>query len=782
MPIATVFSKFGSELTCSIRILSASLIVLCLLGCRPQQVQPINFIQPSKVAPTPAAWQYVTLGEIRVSVLGSDQSRFISVNPAADLRSALIGRFGVDARRPVRLISSNVEIAVGTDGFGLRGDFYLQSVNAISSPIHVEHSVVARGNGGMSHDVVYSRLIVDVCDAILSNRTALAFLQSPPGAWIESALADPKNAVGPVTLLAAEKPPLPTGRIVWGTGDSFVGVDAMLLLGDNIVAGAGAVLAKSNKIFSYRMSALLGGGGAKGGGSGAFMFNIGGDLLVGYRHTVKNDKGYVDYPGVSFGVGPSINPMFLMGDGFSMTIFPIGGKAVIDLPFGRKFGLSAGYWLGASIIDISAGSMSLKSVSFSQAPLFDLWLDLGGSRISLGSAFQAMGEGSSAFKNPMFNLSFTESQGRGVGKSEKSVVAAGSTLVDEKKNLATPVNLFQSIPPTAAPGQLVAPPAPLGPAALVNPAPPPPAAYGPQAPPASPPQFGAPMPIPDPQCTEHCQQTYVACAQVKAAGCALGGQLAGQAVAAAADKVPGEGVGAVAGALAAELTQEQCNALLTPCEDILRSCIASCPTVLAPTAVPQGPVLGAPIAAAPGPQALPTPGPQTPPPEKLRGVLRVFADKPRMIVYLNSERMGSTPEDVFVPYVTPSLPVGTYWVKVASADGQYSWEYEKVIVEGEVNSIEARMVDLIEVEQQRQKELKKKQEETWRETRKKDNGKDIAGTIARYEAYIASYPDDRKRDAIAQKRIERLKKKMEHVRVDTVPPPDPPSLPSSDQP
>jgi len=359
----------------------------------------------------------------------------------------------------------------------------------------------------------------------------------------------------------------------------------MLLLGDYIAAGAGVVLAKSNKILHYRLSALVGGGNAKGGGSGSFMVNFGIDLLIGYRHIVKNDKGYVDYPGVSFGIGPSTNPIVLLGSEFSVTVLPVGGKAVIDLPFGRKFGLSAGYWIGASIINVSVGSMSFKSVSFSQAPSFDLWLDLGGSRISLGGAFQSMAEGSSAFKNPMFNFSFTESQGRGVGKRNKSVVAAGSTMVNEKENLATPVNLFQSIPPAAAPANPVAPPAPGPPTAPVNPAIP---------------QFGAPMPIPSQQCTEPCQRTYVACAQVKAAGCALGGQLAGKAVSAAVDKVPGEGVGAVAGALAAELTQEQCNALLTPCEDMLRSCTSSCPTVLAPTAAPQAPV--------PGPQAVPAPG------------------------------------------------------------------------------------------------------------------------------------------------------------------------------
>jgi len=593
-----LFSKFGPEITRSIRILSASIILLCLWGC--SQVKPINFVPPSKVAPAPEAWKYVAVGEIKASILASGRSRSVTVDPVADLRAALAARFGEGAERPVALVSDNVEVAVGGDGFGLRGDFYLRTATAISAPIHVEHSVVARGNGGISRDSVYSRLIVDVCDAILSDRAALAFLQSPE-AVVESAVADPKSAVGPVTQLAAEAPPFPTGRIVWGTGDSFFGLDAMVLLGDFIVAGAGVVVAKSNKIFHYRLSALLGGGGPKGGGAGVFMFNIGVDLLIGYRHTVKNDKGYVDYPGVSFGIGPSTNPMHLMSDAFSMTVFPVGGKAVIDLPFGRKFGLSAGYWIGASIVDGSAGTMSFSSVSFSHTPSFDLWLDLGGSRISLGGAFQAMGQGTSAFKNPMFNLSITKSQGRGVGKHTKSVVAAGSTLVDEKEDLTTPVNLFQSIPPAAAPTNPAAPLAPVTPTAPVDSAIPQPAAYGPQAPPGSPPQFGAPMPIPDPQCTEHCQQMYVTCAQVQAAGCALGGQLAGKAVSAAVDKVPGKGVGAVAGALAAELTQEQCNALLTPCENMLHSCIPTCPTVLAPTAAPQAPV--------PGPQAVPVPGP-----------------------------------------------------------------------------------------------------------------------------------------------------------------------------
>jgi len=206
MPTMAVFRRFGSQIICCARVLSASLVLLCLWGCR--QVQPINFVPPSKAAPAPSAWQYVTVGQIGARVLESDQSKVVTINPAADLRAALVARFGEDAKRPVSLISDNVEVVVGGGGFGLRGDFYLQSATATSSPIHVEHSVVPRGNGGIGYEVVYSRLIVDVCDAILSNGAALAFLQSP-GAEVESAVADPKNAVGPVTLLAAEAPPFP---------------------------------------------------------------------------------------------------------------------------------------------------------------------------------------------------------------------------------------------------------------------------------------------------------------------------------------------------------------------------------------------------------------------------------------------------------------------------------------------------------------------------------------------------------------------------------------------
>ena len=160
------------------------------------------------------------------------------------------------------------------------------------------------------------------------------------------------------------------------------------------------------------------------------------------------------------------------------------------------------------------------------------------------------------------------------------------------------------------------------------------------------------------------------CAALEAAGCEIGGQLAGEAAEQLGNEIPIPGMGALFGALAHDTTAKQCVALLGPCRQIRTTCLTGCP---------QGEGQ-AEAGTAPAP-AIRT------------STLRVFADRPRTIVYINEQRMGATPVDALEPFVSPELPVGRYWVRLLSPDGEWEWRGEKTVEEGNLNAVEGRLAN-----------------------------------------------------------------------------------------
>ncbi|MCK9461410.1 MAG: hypothetical protein M0R80_17405 [Proteobacteria bacterium] len=171
-------------------------------------------------------------------------------------------------------------------------------------------------------------------------------------------------------------------------------------------------------------------------------------------------------------------------------------------------------------------------------------------------------------------------------------------------------------------------------------------------------------------CGERCDAAYASCAALEAAGCEIGGQLAGEAAEQLGNEIPIPGMGALFGALAHDTTAKQCVALLGPCRQIRTTCLTGCP---------QGEGQ-AEAGTAPAP-AIRT------------STLRVFSDRPRTIVYINEQRMGATPVDALEPFVSPELPVGRYWVRLLSPDGEWEWRGEKTVEEGNLNAVEGRLCD-----------------------------------------------------------------------------------------
>jgi hypothetical protein len=170
-------------------------------------------------------------------------------------------------------------------------------------------------------------------------------------------------------------------------------------------------------------------------------------------------------------------------------------------------------------------------------------------------------------------------------------------------------------------------------------------------------------------CAERCDAAYKGCAALEAAGCEIGGQLAGEAAEQLGGEIPIPGMGALFGSLARDTTAQKCVELLGPCQQIRTTCLAGCP-----------PVEGQAVATA-MPQAI------------RYSTLRVFADRPRTIVYINEQRMGATPEDALEPFVSPELPVGRYWVRLTSPDGEWEWRGEKTVEEGNLNAVEGTLAN-----------------------------------------------------------------------------------------
>ncbi len=171
-------------------------------------------------------------------------------------------------------------------------------------------------------------------------------------------------------------------------------------------------------------------------------------------------------------------------------------------------------------------------------------------------------------------------------------------------------------------------------------------------------------------CTERCDSAYRACAAIEAAGCEIGGQLVGEAAEQLGNEVPIPGMGALFGALARGTMVQNCAQLLGPCKQILTNCLSECAS---------GDESAEDAAAAA--------------PETRYSTLRIFADQPRTIVYINEQRMGATPEDVLEPFVSPEMRVGRYWVRLASLDGEWEWRGEKTVKEGNINAVEGNLAN-----------------------------------------------------------------------------------------
>jgi hypothetical protein len=133
--------------------------------------------------------------------------------------------------------------------------------------------------------------------------------------------------------------------------------------------------------------------------------------------------------------------------------------------------------------------------------------------------------------------------------------------------------------------------------------------------------------------------------------------------------------------------------------------------------------------------------------------LRVFSDHPRTIVYINEQRMGATSTDVLQPYVTPEIPVGKYWIKLITPDERWAWEGEKDLEEGEINSIEGKLEDLVAKE-------RKRIEAIWIGVEKLEQGNSIPRAIEAYEAFVKEFPEEKKKHRQARKRISKLQRKL----------------------
>jgi len=252
-------------------------------------------------------------------------------------------------------------------------------------------------------------------------------------------------------------------------------------------------------------------------------------------------------------------------------------------------------------------------------------------------------------------------------------------------------------------------------------------------------------------CEDRCESSFKKCASAKAAGCEVGGALAGAAAKELGKQIPIPGMGALFGAVTKSVSEEQCKKLLVPCEEIRANCLSSC--------VAKPGQAGSSAKFDQKTQTIVIQ--QTAPPEKKVGTLRVFADQPRMVVYLNDQRMGATPKDELQPFVTPEIPAGKYWVVLTSLDKRWKWEGEKDVEEGNVNAVEATMIDLVAQEKERVRALKRRKKDVWKSIRDADNDDDIIATVYRYTHFIETYPDDKRKCKQARARIETLRISLE---------------------
>jgi len=236
-------------------------------------------------------------------------------------------------------------------------------------------------------------------------------------------------------------------------------------------------------------------------------------------------------------------------------------------------------------------------------------------------------------------------------------------------------------------------------------------------------------------CQERCQRSYESCAAVKAAGCKIGGAVAGKAAEQLGSMVPIPGMGSLFGSVASNVSEDQCKKLLAPCEEIRTNCLKECGPEMTPGA--QGSVEGI-------QQTIVIQ--QESKPEKKVGTLRVFSDHPRTVVYLNEQRMGVTPEDVLQPFISPEMRIGKYWVKLVTSDNIWLWEGEKDLEEGNVNAVEGMLVNQVNL--------------AWNEAQEKDTQNKYAAALLSFERFIEKYPRERKRVRIAKRRIRVLKKAL----------------------
>ncbi len=220
-------------------------------------------------------------------------------------------------------------------------------------------------------------------------------------------------------------------------------------------------------------------------------------------------------------------------------------------------------------------------------------------------------------------------------------------------------------------------------------------------------------------CAQRCDSAYNGCAAIEAAGCEIGGQLVGEAAEQLGNEVPIPGMGALFGALARGTMVQNCAELLGPCKQILENCLSGC---------------------APGGETAEDAA--TAAPETRYSTLRIFADQPRTIVYINEQRMGATPEDVLEPFVSPQMRVGRYWVRLASLNGEWEWRGEKTVEEGNINAVEGNLVN-------RRLDLLEKARAFY-----------IAGETVRaasaYRELLGEFPDDAEIEPEARARLKEL--------------------------
>jgi hypothetical protein len=231
-------------------------------------------------------------------------------------------------------------------------------------------------------------------------------------------------------------------------------------------------------------------------------------------------------------------------------------------------------------------------------------------------------------------------------------------------------------------------------------------------------------------CEDRCESSYGQCADSTAAGCRAGAALAGKVAEQLGSQIPIPGLGKLLGGAAAGLTEQDCRAKLAPCEQVRLDCFAEC-TAQASLAQP-----GA-----------------GPPPERKVGTLRVFSDQPRTRVYINDQRMGTTTDDPEVPFVSPELAIGKYWIRLITTDARWQWEGVKDLAEGNVNSIEGVLVDVAAA---RQAEI----EQSWRAVRTLDERMMVGPAIEAYNAFVAKYPDAPDKCSLARERVAELSRRQ----------------------